>query len=71
MCLIPQDKQLTTTGEQRTGCMFCPVGCHLEKTNKYERLKETHPKIYDYVMKSYEDGGLGLGEVLDWLKIKH
>ena len=71
MCLMQLDKQLTTTGEQRTGCMFCPVGCHLEKINKYERLKETHPQIYDYVMKSYENGGLGLGDALDWLKIKH
>lgn len=71
MCLMTSERQLTTTGEQRTGCMFCPVGCHLEKVNKYERLKEIHPQIYDYVMKSYNDGGLGLGSALDWLKIKH
>lgn len=43
----------------------------MEKVNKYERLKEIHPQIYDYVMKSYNDGGLGLGGALDWLKIKH
>lgn len=66
-----ENKELITTKEKRTGCMFCPVGCHLERTNKYERLKITHPKIYDYVMKPYEDGGLGLAEVLEWLKIKH
>lgn len=71
MCLMTSERQLTTTGEQRTGCMFCPVGCHLEKVNKYERLKEIHQQIYDYVMKSYNDGGLGLGGALDWLKIKH
>lgn len=71
LSLFEEERELYTTGETRTGCMFCPVGCHLEKTNKYERLKKTHTKIYDYVMKSYEDGGLGLGGVLDWLEIKH
>lgn len=34
------------TGEQRTGCMFCMYGCHLEKEpNKFQRMKVTHPKL--------------------------
>ncbi|MCL2194366.1 MAG: phosphoadenosine phosphosulfate reductase family protein, partial [Oscillospiraceae bacterium] len=42
--------KLCTTGEQRTGCVFCPVGCHLDKINRFERLAKTHPKLHDYVI---------------------
>jgi len=64
--------QLETTGEQRTGCMFCPVGCHLEKEpNKFQRMKITHPKIYEYCMKPIEEGGLGLSKVLDYIGVKY
>ena len=42
---------LTTTGAYRTGCVFCGFGCHLDKNpNRFERLKETHPKQYAYVI---------------------
>ena len=59
---------LKTTGCSRTGCMFCGFGCHLEKSpNRFERMKETHPKQYDYIMRSSENGGLGYKEVIDWI----
>ena len=48
--IIEKENKLITTGEQRTGCIFCPIGCHLHEVNKFKRLKETHPKIYNYVM---------------------
>lgn len=45
---------LRTSGCERTGCIFCAFGCHLEKSpSRFERLKETHPKQYNYCM----DGG--------------
>lgn len=49
---IVQSKEgLKTTGCNRTGCMFCMFGLHLEKSpNRFERMKETHPKQYDYIM---------------------
>lgn len=60
-----------TTGYNRTGCMFCAYGCHLEKEpNRFQMLKETHPKIWNYCMKSIEDGGLGMREVLEYIGIK-
>lgn len=35
--------ELATTGAERTGCMFCGFGCHLEKSpNRFQRMKETH-----------------------------
>ena len=60
---------LKTTGCSRTGCMFCGFGCHLEKKGegRFERMKETHPKQYDYIMRPKEQGGLNYKEVIDWL----
>jgi 3'-phosphoadenosine 5'-phosphosulfate sulfotransferase (PAPS reductase)/FAD synthetase len=58
-----------TTGCERTGCMFCGFGCHLEKPGegRFERMKVTHPKQYEYIMKPWEDGGLGYKRVIDWI----
>lgn len=59
---------LKTTGCKRTGCMFCGYGCHLEHSpNRFERMKETHPKQYEYIMKPREEGGLGYKDVIDWI----
>ena len=71
--IIKEDSgKLTTTGEKRTGCMFCGYGCHLEKEpNRFQRMKITHPKQYEYCMKSVEDGGLGIGDVLDYIGVKY
>ena len=62
-------KQYKTTGCKRTGCVFCGFGCHLEKPGegRFERLKETHPKLYDYVMRPTEKGGLDFKTVIDWI----
>ena len=61
------NKTYRTTGEQRTGCMFCMFGCHLEKhPNRFERLKYTHPTQYRYCMEK-----LGLNEVLDYIGVDH
>lgn len=72
---------LETTGCDRTGCIFCMFGCHLEKEpNRFQRLKETHPRQYDYCINGGEmvDGkwqpnkeGLGLGKVLDYIGVKY
>ena len=76
----PED-QLITTGCNRTGCIFCMFGCHLEKEpNRFQRLKETHPRQYDYCINGGEmvDGkwqpnkeGLGLGYVLDYIGVRY
>lgn len=48
-----------TTGEQRTGCVFCAFGAHMEKSpNRFQRLQKTHPQLWNYCMKDWEDGGL-------------
>ena len=60
------------TGVERTGCMFCMFGAHLEKEpNRFQRMRVTHPNIYEYCMKPKEEGGLGLKEVLDYIGVKY
>ena len=61
------NKNYRTTGEQRTGCMFCMFGCHLEKEpNRFQRMKYTHPKQYKYCIEK-----LKLKEVLDYINVKY
>ena len=60
-----------TTGCDRTGCVFCGYGCHLRQDHRFERLKETHPKLYEYCMKPWDKGGLGMKEVLDYIGVKY
>ena len=30
-------------------------------------MKETHPKQYNYIMKPWDEGGLGFKDVIDWM----
>lgn len=61
--------KLVTTGCDRTGCMFCGYGCHLENPGKgrFLRMKETHPKQYDYIMRPTDKGGFNYKEIIDWI----
>jgi 3'-phosphoadenosine 5'-phosphosulfate sulfotransferase (PAPS reductase)/FAD synthetase len=51
-------------GYARTGCMFCMFGLHMDENNRFDRMKITHPKIYDYCMNK-----LGLREVIRYCGI--
>ena len=65
------NKGYCTTGLDRTGCVFCAYGVHLEKEpNKFQRLKKTHPKLHEYCMKPWSEGGLGMREVLEFIGVK-
>lgn len=68
-----QEDKLTTTGCNRTGCIFCMFGCHLEKEpNRFQRLKETHPRQYEYCIGGGEYSSI---RVFDFkgeeIKLKH
>ena len=40
---------LHCTGCQRTGCIFCAFGAHLEKgETRFQSLAKTHPRQYEY-----------------------
>lgn len=74
--------KLKCTGCQRTGCIFCGFGCHLEKEpNRFQRLKQTHRKHWEYCINGGEwnenglwvpnEKGLGMARVLDYIGVKY
>lgn len=67
--VLDQNNKLKTTGCSRTGCMFCGYGCHLEKAGdgRFESMKKTHPKQYEFIMKPCEQGGMDYKNKIDWL----
>jgi len=74
-------RKLETTGVNRTGCMFCMFGVHLEKgRNRFQRMARTHPKLYRYCIGGGQwvggkwkpsDEGLGLGYVLQYIGVEY
>ena len=43
--------KLKCTGCDRTGCIYCGFGAHLEKgETRFQRLAWTHPRQYEYCM---------------------
>ena len=67
---------LKCSGCDRTGCIFCGFSAHLDKgLSRFERLKRTHPKQYEYCIgggEYNEDGlwqpnekGLGMKHIFD------
>ena len=61
--IVKENGKLITTGEKRTGCMFCMFGVHLEKgENRFQRMQRTHPKLWKYCMEK-----LQLNKVLDYI----
>ncbi|HEY9059323.1 MULTISPECIES: phosphoadenosine phosphosulfate reductase family protein [Oscillospiraceae] len=59
-------------GYLRTGCVFCMFGVHLEEQpNRFQKLQKTHPKLWRYCMRDWEDGGLGLRQVLDYMGVPY
>lgn len=65
--LFLNDMKLVTTGCKRTGCMFCMFGCSNKRWDNFIRMKQTHPKQYDYIMKPWDEGGLDYKNVIDWI----
>lgn len=70
--IIEENGKLKTTGLDRTGCMFCMFGVHLEKEpNRFQRMKENYPKQYDFCIRPVEQNGLGEGMVMDYIGVKY
>lgn len=53
-------------GWERTGCVFCMYGIHKDNPNRFQMIKQTHPKLYDYCINK-----LGAKEVLDFMRIPY
>ena len=65
--IICKDGNYYTTKCDRTGCIYCGCGVHLEKVpNRYQRLELTHPQLHDYCMNK-----LGFKEVCEYMNIPY
>lgn len=67
------------SGVQRTGCIFCMFGAHLDTlkngTSRFALLKQHYPQLFDYCMRGGKfdeqglwipDKGLGMAFVIEW-----
>lgn len=80
---VLRDCSLHCTGCQRTGCMFCGFGAHLEAgENRFELMRKTHPKHYRFCIGGGAfdpaDGlwkptkeGLGYARILDYIGVRY
>lgn len=65
--IVQENGKWRTTGAQRTGCMYCPCGAHLEKMpNRFQRMATQHPEQYDYCIND-----LGYGAAFDYIGIPY
>lgn len=70
--IIEVEGKLKCSGADRTGCMFCMYGVQYEQEpNRFQRMKITHPKQYEWCMKDADKGGLGLDKILSYMNIPH
>jgi 3'-phosphoadenosine 5'-phosphosulfate sulfotransferase (PAPS reductase)/FAD synthetase len=61
------DGMLAATRCERTGCMFCMFGVHLDKKeNRFVHMYRTHPELWNYCIHT-----LGIGNVLDYIGIPY
>ena len=59
--------ELYDMGYQRSGCMFCMFGVHLEcGPNRFQRMAKTHPKQRGYCIDK-----LGCGKVLKYIGVDY
>jgi len=65
--IIDNGEELTLTGIQSTGCVYCAFGAHLEsEPNRFQQLKVSHPKLWLYCMDK-----LGMREVLEYVGVSY
>jgi 3'-phosphoadenosine 5'-phosphosulfate sulfotransferase (PAPS reductase)/FAD synthetase len=63
---VPYSK-IYDMGYERTGCMFCMFGVHLEKgQNRFQKMELTHPQLHSYCINK-----LGIGHCLDLINVPY
>lgn len=73
---------LKTTGENRTGCVWCMLGAHLEKgENRFQKLYYNDRRKYNFAINGGKfdkygklvpgNGGLGMGIILDLIGVPY
>jgi len=65
--IVYENNEYSLSGLDRTGCMFCGFGCHLEKTpNRFQKMKISHPKQWNYCINI-----LGMKKPLELIGVKY
>ena len=65
--LAEKKRYYKCTGCKRTGCMLCGFGAHLEESpNRFEMLKETHPKMYA-LLDVVKNNGYTMRQAIEWV----
>ena len=59
-------EELHCTGCQRTGCVCCGFGAHIDGADRFVRLKETHPKMYQ-LLDICKNNGYSMRQAIDWI----
>lgn len=75
--ILNDENKFVTTGCDRTGCVYCCFGANRKDDERFLRLKQTHPKLYNYCLNGGEysqDGwwqpntdGLGMRHIFEIL----
>lgn len=57
---------LHCTGCQRTGCVCCGFGAHISGDDRFVKLKETHPQMYQ-LLDIAKNNGYTMRQAIDWI----
>ena len=57
---------LHCTGCDRTGCVLCGFGAHIQGDERFIRLRETHPKMYA-LLDVVQNNGYTMRQAIDWI----
>ena len=60
---VPYCRIYDERGCNRTGCMFCGFGAHIEKESRFDLVFRLHPKMYQTVM-GYQNNGITYRDAL-------
>lgn len=66
---IPYSPIYGIQGIERTGCMFCGFGAHIEKVSRFAILYNLHPKAYNLFM-AYTNNGITYREALRTIRVQ-
>jgi len=64
--IVETDGRLRCIGEDRTGCIACPFGCHAGVQNSFQRMAITKPKLLNWILDD-----LSMRQVLDFTGIPY
>ena len=61
-----ENQPLHCTGCDRTGCVLCGFGAHIDGNDRFLRLKETHPKMYQ-LLDICSNNGYTMRQAIEWI----